>query len=107
MHPPIGDKRKLSIAVLVGSVDAHHTVYSAAVRLHQGIRVHLHPACYTHLVAIQARYHIIDMEHNLDNTSVIIEKAIKFMIPAKMSCILRRNVCTIIKGKVIILLINY
>ena len=50
------------------------------------------------------------MEHNLDNANVfyeIIEKALKFMIPAKMSHILRRNICTIIKGKVIILLINY
>ena len=148
MHPQIGDKRKLSIAVLVGSADAHPTVYSAAVRLqqaredvisslsshgqelpsqllppdcvqaennfflcsHQGIRVHPRPACYSHLVAIQARYHIINMDHNLDNANVfyeIIEKAPKFMIPAKMSCILRRNICTIIKGKVIILLINY
>ena len=35
MHPQIGDNRKLSIAVLLGSVDAHLTVYSAAVRLQQ------------------------------------------------------------------------
>merc|ERR1719438_106147 len=38
------------------------------------------PAYYAHLVAIRARYHIIDKEHDLDNTGVFdmnIEKAIQ------------------------------